>query len=389
MDMDLDHMHLWGALYKRDSKGKIRYWDMAIVKSEDNPDEYGHCTVSGLRTGKFVISGWKACKGKNIGKSNETTSHTQTIAEIEALYKKKLAKDYVSELEDVDQVKMIKPMLAYGIDKCRDNINYPVFSQPKLDGIRCIARADGLWTRSGKRIISCSHIEDSLERFFKDNPKQILDGELYNHDLRDDFNQITSLVRRENCTSEQQETARELIQYHVYDNLFDIINSSGFADRSAMREANIWFYFKDNDSIKFVKTVFCENENELDEQYGIYLEAGYEGQMIRNRHSPYKHGRSKDLIKRKEFVTEECKVLEIMEGQGNWAGAVKHLRLQHPSGVVFDSGMRGKHDDLTAMWKQQRKPKWATIRRFKKMTPDGMPRFPVAIDWGFEEKRVD
>jgi hypothetical protein len=39
------------------------------------------------------------------------------------------------------------------------------------------------------------------------------------------------------------------------------------------------------------------------------------------------------------------------------------------------------------MWKNQDKPDWVTLRYFTP-TPDGIPRFPVVIDWG-KGKRLD
>ncbi len=32
------------------------------------------------------------------------------------------------------------------------------WSQPKLDGIRCVVDKNGMWTRAGKPITSCPHI---------------------------------------------------------------------------------------------------------------------------------------------------------------------------------------------------------------------------------------
>ena len=66
------------------------------------------------------------------------------------------------------------------------------WSQPKLDGIRCIANQSGLWTRAGKEITSCPHIWESVKPFLDANPGVTLDGELYNHELKEDFNKISS-----------------------------------------------------------------------------------------------------------------------------------------------------------------------------------------------------
>ena len=104
-------------------------------------------------------------------------------------------------------------MLAYDFTKS------PVTSgitQPKLDGIRMVANTRGLYTRSNKEIVSVPHIADALAGFIKDHPTVTLDGELYNHDLKDDFQRLTSLVRK----TVNLVDSKGLVQYHIYD-MFD------------------------------------------------------------------------------------------------------------------------------------------------------------------------
>ena len=92
----------------------------------------------------------------------------------------------------------------------KKDLEYPVVTQPKLDGIRCIIRKTNevveAHTRNGKKIDAIPHILHSLEEFFKENPYAILDGELYNHDLRDNFNKITSLVRKQKPVRTKNDT---------------------------------------------------------------------------------------------------------------------------------------------------------------------------------------
>ena len=49
----------------------------------------------------------------------------------------------------------------------KDKVKYPIYSQPKLDGIRCIVKKDGMWSRNGKKIISAPHIHESLKPLFE------------------------------------------------------------------------------------------------------------------------------------------------------------------------------------------------------------------------------
>ena len=90
--------------------------------------------------------------------------------------------------------------------------------QPKLDGIRCIMKPNGCYSRNGKKFMNVQHLyTKTIKDLFKQNPLLVLDGELYNHDLRDNFEKIVSLVRKQKPTSEDRKEARKLIQYHVYD----------------------------------------------------------------------------------------------------------------------------------------------------------------------------
>jgi ATP-dependent DNA ligase len=115
------------------------------------------------------------------------------------------------------------------------------------------------------------------------------------------------------------------------------------------------------------------------------MERGYEGQMVRND-TPYEpNKRSKNLLKRKEFITSEFKVIEMLEGAGNWAGHTKKFRLALEDGTEFGSGVRGNQEQLKALWETQLPPTWATCRYFE-LTPDGIPRFPVVIDYGMGER---
>ena len=110
---------------------------------------------------------------------------------------------------------MIKPMLAHKYDPQR--ATYPAYIQPKLDGVRCTISAKGAFSRTHKEFKNVDHIKRSLKAFFREHPYAILDGELYNHDLRDDFEKIISLVRKTKPTDEHRKEARKLIQFHCYD----------------------------------------------------------------------------------------------------------------------------------------------------------------------------
>ena len=370
------------TLYKRDSKGKIRVLTIEVGLVEhgfptNTEDLFGTRSIAGLQEGKLVTSGWKISEPKNVGKINGTTSRTQAESEAQANWDKKAEKEYFSKIEDVDSYERFKPMLAGDYTKRHQSEG---FSQPKLDGIRCLADKNGLWTRQGKPINSCPHIWEAVRSIVENSPDIVLDGELYNHDLKEDFNKITSLVRKSKSTPEDILEAEKMVEYHVYDMFSSVTPNLLFAQRTHVLEAII----KSEGCTQLVPTTYCPDQESLDAMYGQYMTDGYEGQMVRND-IVYENKRSNGLLKRKEFITEEYEVVSMEQGQGNWHGHTKRFILRMPNGETCGSGVRGKQDVLKALWDSQVSPTWATLRYFG-LTPDGVPRFPVVVDYGTGER---
>ncbi len=367
-------------LYKRDSKGKIRFYRGEVGQENDN---YYTRAVTGLHEGKLVESGWRIVEQKNIGKANETSLYGQALAEMTSDAKKKSDRGYFDDINKVDTYDKIKPMLASKHEDAKyDFDNKKYYTQPKLDGIRCIARANGLWTRAGKELVSVPHINDELKSFFEKYPDAILDGELYNHELRENFNKITSLVRKTKPTDADIEEAKGLVEYHVY----DVISHTGvFSERMDWIIEQAEGIPKFTNSVILVETQQIFNQNMMDDIYGAYLEDGFEGQMVRIDDVYQQNKRSKFLIKRKEFLTDEYDVIKIEEGKGNWAGHIKRFVMQTDNGQEFGAGVRGTQEVLKDLFENGPNPDWCTLRYFAP-TPDGIPRFPVVIDWGVGER---
>lgn len=359
-------------LFKRDTKGKVR---TLTVQYGYSMESAGIRTISGLVDGKKITSVWNISHPTNVGRSNERCSLAQAEFEAQAEWDKKSAKEYFQNINDIDSYEKFQPMLAHDYTKRPQSEG---ISQPKLDGIRCIVDKNGMWTRAGKPITSCPHVLASLQKFIEDNPNMILDGELYNHELKSDFQKITSLVRKVKSTDADIEEAAQLVQYHVYD-CFDNNNPDAvFVERVKILKA------LRSDIIKPVPTDICDNQQELDACYSAYTEDGYEGQMVRNN-TPYECKRSKNLLKRKEFITEEFQVIEVIEGQGAWSGYAKRFVLALPDGTEFGSGVRGSQSQLKELLESTQKPTWATCRYFE-LSNDGVPRFPVVVDYGVGER---
>ena len=87
---------------------------------------------------------------------------------------------------------MIKPMLAHKFNP--DKAVFPALLQPKLDGVRCVFTKEGAFSRTGKEFKNVDHIIKTLKPLFKKYPYIRLDGELYNHKLKDDFETRVNLI---------------------------------------------------------------------------------------------------------------------------------------------------------------------------------------------------
>ena len=224
---------------------------------------------------------------------------------------------------------MIKPMLAHKFDIKRVDYSKPVYIQPKLDGVRCLFTKDGAFSRTGKQFKNLAHIELELIPFFKDNPNIILDGELYNHELKHDFEKIISLVRKQKPTADDRLDARNLIQYHVYD--FISNDKANYRDR--MHELACSDIY--SDYIKYVQAYrVYKHEEALNMHHDAYLAKGYEGSILR-LDGKYKHGRSYDLMKFKDFSDTEATIVGYETGKGKREGTLGKFIMQDDDGVEF------------------------------------------------------
>ena len=360
------------TLYRRDANGRVRVWFAEI-------DGGRYRTTSGLIDGEKVTSEWTVATAKNEGRSNETSPEQQALFEVQSMYADKLSKDYFETVPEHGEAKFFKPMLAASWDKRRDKIDFystRVYTNPKLDGIRCIFNRDGAWSRTGKPILAIDHIIEEFAPIFEEWPDAVFDGELYNHDLKEDFNTIVSVVRKTKVTEVDRQRARELIQYHVYDmpcfteSADDFITRYGNFTGLLMNHAPRYTHI--------VTATPCYSFDEIDEQYGRYLVEGYEGGIIR-LNTPYEQKRSNNLIKRKDFIDEEFPIVRIEEGQGNWSGAAKTVVFRLPDGREVGAGLKGTKEFAVDVLRRAEDyiGKEVTIQYFTK-TPDGIPRFPIA-----------
>jgi len=346
-------------LYKLDNTGSIREWSVEVLY---NPPRYiiTHGQQGGVQQEKIN----RVLKGKNIGRSNETTPYEQAILDAQSYWQKQLDRKGYSL--DSNPSKPITPMLAHKYEERR--VRWPAQIQCKWDGIRCIAYIKNsqcsLVSRQNKQFKVLQHIENDLLK--QTQGPIILDGELYSDTLS--FQQIISAVKRD----EPNELTPQ-IQYHIY----DCISSSAFSDRSQFLLDNII----ETQSIRLVLTYNINSHEEMLKYHEMFVNNGYEGSIIRNN-APYECKRSYNLLKYKDFIDEEFEITgaeqdEKMPGQCTF-------RLQTKEGYSFRAKPKGTTWEREQYWQEVLKGnligEWATIRYFS-MTDsvEAVPRFPILI----------
>lgn len=360
-------------LYRKNSNGSLQQWR---IWTEDNTvvTEYGQ--VGGkLQTTRDLIK-----SGKNPGKKNETTPTQQAEKEAEAKHTKQRKLGYCDSIESAEKEEVdsiveggIYPMLApnKSYPHFARKLQFPVISQPKIDGVRMIAMLkDGkctLWSRTRKRMNSLPHIAKAIEDTF---PGQTLtlDGEAWNEEvaLKEGFEGLISIIRQD-----EPKEGHEQIGYYIYDLPFEPGNNF------ARDKARLALLKGCKEPLFSLKSVVCQNHDELMAQHDINVTSGYEGTMIRND-GPYEcDKRSYHLQKLKGFEDHEFKIIDIEEGNGKDAGTVGAFWLENPNGPNFKCSLNAPKKVLKDYFEHPEKWQgyWLTVRH-QKYTLDGVPRIP-------------
>lgn len=347
-------------LLKYTQKGQIQTWQ--ITAKDDN-----FFTEEGIQGGTITTSKPTVCKAKNVGRSNETTPEQQALAEAQAKWQKKVDGGYNEIL--TDEKKFFEPMLAHEISKYEKLLfTVPTFIQPKLDGLRAINANNTLMSRNGKPYVAAPHLLQN---------KVTLDGELYNHKYHNDFNKIVSLCKKQSPTLEELKESEEMVQMWVY----DFPDHKGkFSDRLIALKR--WLAANPNPSLVLVPTYQVKNQKDIDRYHEEFLEMGFEGSIIRLDLGDYEKKRSKQLLKKKDFVDEEFKIIGAEEGEGGRAGTIGYFIMAHDKqkDKTFKSNVKGDFEFLKDIWKNHKKyiGTQATVKYFAR-TPDDIPRFPYII----------
>lgn len=275
-------------------------------------------------------------------------------------------KDSIGEAQrsTSNQMGFDRPMLAQKHHEVK-NVNYTdAVLQKKLDGHRClITRVDGeliAYTRQGKPIHTIKHILSDLAPRLPEGVT--LDGELYVHGVL--LQTIGSWIKRE-----QPNTA--LLKYVTY----DMMSNDPFQDRWREMRSIV----EGATSVIALPFVPYVDSAHMSKYFRKVRDQGFEGLMLRTNDRGYEAGkRSRSLLKIKEWLDEEFKVIGFEASKTGWAICKCITR----DGKPFDCSAPGSHAEKQYVMDHQDEflNRYLTIE-FAHWTDDGKPFQPNALRW--------
>ena len=391
------------TLYALNKDGSFQEWKVYTEGSE--------VIVEFGKLGGKVQQKRTTCDPKNVGRANETDAAFQALLEAKSKWEKQVRLGYRETVEELQTEDQFSPMLAHDALKRKSSIVYPVFVQPKLDGVRCLVTFDEngdpvFNSRGNKTYPVQGQIVSQMKRLREATGVDMFDGEVYLHGLS--LQKILSLVKKwrteedvsleiQKETKKLQKTNPEAVAEHPYGgysskdlefHIFDIpsnkpwIINDGISDfrDTECRYADLIAVGDTNNSlalsrVQVVNGATVNDEEEVLLTVAVNMQNGYEGSMIRNFKGLYEFGqRSSDLQKWKVFKTDEA-IVEGVEVDKNGQGVLKCRR---KNGIRFKCKMKGTHAETSYDTMLKIVGKFITFS-YQTDTDDGVPQFPVGV----------
>ena len=349
-------MKRFPTLYKRTSTGAQQQWTIM----SDGP---AYTTEEGQVNGKLSTSAPHVCTPMNPGKANATTAEQQAEKEAQAKWEKKQKLGYCGSLDAIDLVTFRKPMKGDNWADRQNEAVFPCTVQDKLNGVRAQSDRERSYSTGGETFHTVPHIREALAPIFAKYPEAFLDGEWFNFTLRRNLNRLIELVavtkKPQHLTPELLAESRRIVQLHLFDGFgFEgILPTTPYNQRLAAVTKLIAQY--PSPYLHVLTSRPLHNPDELTAMMEQNRKEGGEGLMIRWGDCPYKAGRSKYLNKFKHEEDQEFKILDIQEGNADWAGCAKRIVLELPEPVIgrdgkmqtsFDSNIEGDREWLRRLF---------------------------------------
>ena len=355
------------TLYGKDSKGKIRVWEISV---DGNVVSVTH----GLEEGKKTTKTYEA-KGKNKGKSNETTDHEQAVLEAQAKHTIQQKNGYFLTKEEACEYVDVNPMKCQDYKDFEHKVKYPCLISYKLNGFRILIDKEGnCLSKQGETYTLPKHLE-----CLKDIAKEFggLDGEIYAGLPSEgglSLQEIISAFRKPNANTEK-------LKMFIYD--IPRPDMSAENRQIILKSINYFLMDKKHLPVVVLESHPMQDKEACDVFYNRTVASGYEGVVYRNMDGLYEYGkRSYDMIKRKPRQTAEALVCSVVKDK-NGQGVLSCQALNgEQEGKYFDLLMRKDADKEInyRLFENACKLLEKTVEyEYEELSLDGVPQKPCGV----------
>jgi hypothetical protein len=343
-------------------RGNNKFWRLHILQDGTEyftQTEWYQISAAGKETKRQVSTPYFAAP-TNEGRANARDSYEQSLFEYDAIIKKQRDAGYHLDGETITTYPL--PMLAHKFRDHTQKVDWPVYVQPKLNGMRMLFNGRIGWSRGNKEVIP-----EVIQHLQCDTSGFILDGELMlpgNLLLQESMKAIKKF---------RPELSPTLI-YHVYD---IVAPELPYEARWAILQDLVPLL---PGNIQLVKTVRVDDETQVFHLHNLFVGDGYEGTMVRDPVMTYEIGkRSYSLLKLKDFQDAEYRILDVIDGAGSDEGLAIFV-LDAGNGQTFNCRPEGTQENRAELYESRDmlRGKHLTVRYFE-LSKDNIPIFPVGV----------
>lgn len=287
------------------------------------------------------------------------------------------------------ELNKVKPKKVKKGQKPEPLFTFPLWVEPKLDGLRVLILVNGqvatAHSRTGKELPGLQHFANGFAKSFPG--RYVIDGEIFHKK----WNSTISLTKTypENLSASEREQLKELI-YYTFDALpledFKVgFCSLPLTDRRKELEHIVSKVTADNPELVIEPTHIdiVNSQEEIDPIYVKALESGVEGVMVKDPTAPYKFGRGTNWLKAKPWSTIDAPIVGFYPGEDG----TKHenrlggfvVELDNGKSVRVGGGLSDKQRD--EFWLKQEELMGRMIEFKAQMDADAVAvaRFPVFV----------
>lgn len=363
-------MYKFPTLFSRSKTGKVKVWEISVDGSIIT-------VLHGYEGGKMTETSSPPCKGKNLGKANETTPEEQAMSEAKSKWNKQIDKDYKENLDDCGK-STLPPLAKKYQDLSNINVKEYAYST-KLNGVRMTAfLKDGkpfFQSRGGKAYPVIEEVAEELQRLFWDYSECfVVDGELYSHGMH--LEDITSAVKKHNENTSN-------ITFYVFDLFTTTHPDQLFRERSEflLEHFNALNIEGGTHRVELVRQFAIDSEEELIKLHAEEVKDGYEGSVLRRWDSLWKwNERSSDFLKYKISLDEEFKCVNILIDKNGGGIPVFEILFEDGSTKTFKANFKGTHSRRKELWENKEDfiGKYFTVE-FESWSKYGVPLKPISV----------